>query len=465
MRLQRNAALLIIDVQKAFEGRLWGARNNPQAEHNIASLAKMWRDTGRPIIGVRHTSRNPASPFSKLSPARAFKDIVADAPFAVVVEKSVNSAFIGSPDLHEWLQANHVRQLVITGIQTNMCVETTARVAGNLGYRVIVALDATHTFDIKRPDGTVLDAGAISRMTEANLTAGGFAKVKATAEIMGAFVGDPSPLGGKPDIPQSETAAPTGDERGETGMTNQVLVATGLTKRYPNSDVDSLADIDLTVRRGEFVSIMGSSGAGKSTLLYCLSGMEVASAGSIRLEGQAIERLSDSELSLLHRRTGFVFQQINLLSHLSLLENVALPGLMEPGKNQRKTAFRLAATILGRVGLTSAMHRLPAQTSGGEQQRAAIARALMRDPAVLFADEPTGSLHSAAGSAILDLIGETNRNGQTVIMVTHDPRAAARADRVVYLHDGRIAGERLLADTPASERESRLSEWLTSLGW
>lgn len=187
--LADNAALIIIDVQHGFDGAYWGPTTNPDCEDNIAALITAWTADGRPIVVVRHDSANPDSPLHPVNPGNALKAVAADAQADLAVDKSVNSAFIGDPDLHSWLQERDIRQLVLCGIQTNMCVETTARMGGNLGYEVFVPLDATRTFDLvgpTLPDGTVLKATAADLMhaTAINLQGGGFAHVATTGELL-----------------------------------------------------------------------------------------------------------------------------------------------------------------------------------------------------------------------------------------------------------------------------------------
>jgi nicotinamidase-related amidase len=179
-----NAALIVIDVQQAFDDPVWGDRDNLDAEANIGVLVDAWSAAGRPIVLVRHDSVEPGSPLASGTPGNAFKDVVADVPHELLVAKQVNSAFYGEPDLHGWLAARDIRQLVICGIQTNMCVETTARMAGNLGYDVTVPLDATHTFDLEGPGGVRLTADELARATAVNLEGGGFARVRSTAEVI-----------------------------------------------------------------------------------------------------------------------------------------------------------------------------------------------------------------------------------------------------------------------------------------
>lgn len=186
MPFDDTAALIVIDVQQGFDDPSWGARNNPGAEANVARLVEAWADASRPIVLVRHDSRSPGSPLAAGEPGNALKDVVADAPHDLFVTKQVNSAFYGDPDLHEWLGARGIRQLVICGIQTNMCVETTARMAGNLGYEVTVPLDATHTFDLDAPGGLRLTADELARATAVNLAGGGFAAVVSTDEVLAA---------------------------------------------------------------------------------------------------------------------------------------------------------------------------------------------------------------------------------------------------------------------------------------
>jgi len=181
-----TAALIVIDVQQGFDDPAWGERDNPDAEANIARLIAAWTDASRPVVLVRHDSRSPGSPLAAGGEGNALKETVADAPHDLFVTKQVNSAFYGDPDLHAWLQARGIRQLVITGIQTNMCVETTARMAGNLGYEVTVPLDATHTFDLEGPAGIRLTAAELARATAVNLDGGGFARVVSTDDVLGA---------------------------------------------------------------------------------------------------------------------------------------------------------------------------------------------------------------------------------------------------------------------------------------
>ncbi|MFO0881357.1 MAG: ABC transporter ATP-binding protein [Gemmataceae bacterium] len=210
-------------------------------------------------------------------------------------------------------------------------------------------------------------------------------------------------------------------------------------------EVVALRDIDLTLTSGEFVAIMGPSGSGKSTLLHLVAGLDRPTSGAVHLEGQALDALDDDRLTLLRRRRiGMVFQAYNLVDVLTAAENVALPLLLD-GVPEAE-ARRRADEALHRVGMASGTGRLPARLSGGEQQRVAIARAIIFQPRLLLADEPTGQLDSAAGDAIVTLLRQlVQERRQTVLLVTHDARHAARADRVLRLRDGRLTEEQRLA--------------------
>lgn len=181
-----RTALVVIDVQQGFnDSEFWGRRNNPQCESNIASLIEVWRGRGEPIVFVRHDSENPGSPLHPDNPGNAFQSVITGEP-DLLVSKNVNSSFHGTPDLHAWLQQNKIRKLVICGITTNHCCETTARVGGNLGYEVLFALDATHTFDRVSPEGKTLSAETLAEVTATNLH-GEFAAVVSTEQLTTAF--------------------------------------------------------------------------------------------------------------------------------------------------------------------------------------------------------------------------------------------------------------------------------------
>jgi len=180
-----QTALIVIDVQKGFEDAQWGQRNNSTADENIELLTGRWAETGQPIVVVRHNSASPTSPLHPDNSGNAFKDYIEAVEPALLVTKSVNSAFFGEPSLDDWLAASDIARVAIVGIQTNMCCETTARMAGNLGYEVLFVADATHTFDLAGPDGAVLTADQLTTATVTNLHGGGFATVVTTAELLG----------------------------------------------------------------------------------------------------------------------------------------------------------------------------------------------------------------------------------------------------------------------------------------
>ena len=205
--------------------------------------------------------------------------------------------------------------------------------------------------------------------------------------------------------------------------------------------VTALADVSLEIARGEWVAIVGPSGSGKSTLLHLVAGIDVATAGEVWVDGRELSKLSDDDLTRHRRdRIGFVFQFFNLLPTLSVRENVALPALLA-GRDEKRTLAR-ADLLIEEVGLTARGEARPATLSGGEMQRAAIARALVQEPPLVLADEPTGNLDSRAGEAVLERLQSLTRaRGTTVVLVTHSREAAARADRIVEIRDGRITAD------------------------
>ncbi len=216
------------------------------------------------------------------------------------------------------------------------------------------------------------------------------------------------------------------------------IVNAGKTYRQGEREVVALRDVSFRIEKGEFISIMGPSGSGKSTLLNLIGGLDQPTGGQIFIDGAPLHGISDDELTLIRRRkVGFIFQFFNLLPILTAVENVGLPLLLDgvPFSRIREKAVRL----LESVGLGSRIEHRPEQLSGGEMQRVAIARALISDPAVLLADEPTGNLDSHRSEEILELLKNLNRAGQTIVMVTHDPKAASFASRIIRLKDGALS--------------------------
>ncbi|HKZ70941.1 MAG TPA: ABC transporter ATP-binding protein [Anaerolineales bacterium] len=225
-----------------------------------------------------------------------------------------------------------------------------------------------------------------------------------------------------------------------------IIQAFDLTKTYGSGEatVTALDKVSLTVNVGEFVAIMGPSGCGKSTLLHLLGGLDKASSGSVIIDGHNLNDLSDDRLTELRRRKiGFVFQFFNLIPVLTAVENAALPVTLDGVKLDE--ARQRAANWLTRFGLGDRLTHRPDQLSGGQQQRVAVARALVAKPALVLADEPTGNLDTRTGDEIAGLLRDVAKEyGRTVVMVTHDPRIAAYADRLVFLKDGKVVDETLL---------------------
>ena len=228
-----------------------------------------------------------------------------------------------------------------------------------------------------------------------------------------------------------------------------------------------IKNLDLEIYRGDFTVIMGSSGAGKSTLLYALSGMDKPTLGKITYAGEEITGLNDDRLAIFRRKhCGFVFQQIHLVDSMSIMDNAISAGMLTGQK--QKDLKKKALDLFERVGISEDMTRkFPAQLSGGEAQRGAMVRALINDPDVVFADEPTGALNSAGVKAVLDVLTDINNSGQTVLMVTHDVKSARRADRIIYLKDGGVTGELRLGKyvSEDKERHEKIRKFLEEMGW
>jgi len=228
-----------------------------------------------------------------------------------------------------------------------------------------------------------------------------------------------------------------------------------------------LKNLDLEIYKGDFTVIMGSSGAGKSTLLYALSGMDQPSLGSIQYAGKEITKMNDDQLAVFRRKhCGFIFQQIHLVDSMSIMDNAISTGMLTGQK--QKDLKKKAGKLFERVGITEAMTgKFPSQLSGGEAQRAAMVRAVINDPDVVFADEPTGALNSAGVKAVLDVLTEINRAGQSVVMVTHDIKSARRANRILYLRDGGVIGECHPGEYVSGDktRHEKIRKFLEDMGW
>ena len=251
------------------------------------------------------------------------------------------------------------------------------------------------------------------------------------------------------------------------------LESRDLTKTYYSTDPPTqvINGIDLTVRRGEFLVVMGASGSGKSTLLYNISGMDRPTNGSVLLEGRDLTSLNDREMSRVRlTRMGFIFQQGYFLSNLNIRDNILLPALKAAPREKggKDAAIARVDALLERFGITHVGQHGITQVSGGQLQRASICRALACEPSVLFADEPTGALNSSMTTEVMDALTDVHREGTTLVMVTHDPACAARADRVIYLRDGLLVDSRELGTwdrEQAERREDDLLAWLREKGF
>ncbi len=226
-------------------------------------------------------------------------------------------------------------------------------------------------------------------------------------------------------------------------------------------------DLELNIYKGDFTVIMGSSGAGKSTLLYMLSGMDKPTGGKITYCGKDITKMNDDKLAVFRRsHCGFVFQQIHLVDNMSIMDNVISTGMLTGQK--QKVLKTKADKLFERIGISEDLtEKFASQLSGGEAQRCAMVRALINDPDIVFADEPTGALNSAGVKAVLDVLTDINNSGQSVVMVTHDIKSARRGNRIIYLKDGGVMGECSLGKYVSgdTERHDKLREFLEEMGW
>ena len=253
-------------------------------------------------------------------------------------------------------------------------------------------------------------------------------------------------------------------------MKNTILSAKGLCKSYAHNGGQShiLQHVDLDLYEGDFTVIMGASGSGKSTLLYSLSGMDKATAGQVFYNDKDIVTMKEKELSKLRQKDfGFIFQQMHLVSNLTLFENVAVSGYLDKNTSANDVKNH-TEELLEKMGISHIKTHLPSQVSGGEQQRCAIARAVVTTPKLLFADEPTGALNRKNTNEVLNLLTDLNNSGQSILMVTHDMKAALRATRILYLEDGKIIGELTLPPYNEDEiksREPQVIAGLSSMQW
>ena len=234
------------------------------------------------------------------------------------------------------------------------------------------------------------------------------------------------------------------------------------TTRFGGQQVEALRDVNFEVEEGEYVAIMGESGSGKTTLLNILAALDCPTAGSVLLDGKDLAGVRESDMAAFRRdHLGFVFQEFNLLDTFSLKDNICLP-LVLAGKSWREMEQRLLP-LTQRLGIDQLLAKYPYEVSGGQKQRAAVARALITEPRILLADEPTGALDSRATDELLDLFGQINAAGQTILMVTHSVRAASRAGRVLFIKDGRVFHQIYREEATSEQLYQKISDTLTML--
>lgn len=250
------------------------------------------------------------------------------------------------------------------------------------------------------------------------------------------------------------------------------LKATDLCKTYVVNKRQNnvLRNVNLEIEEGEMVGIMGPSGSGKTTLLYTVSGMDTATAGNIRFFGEELTGLSADKMSDIRlKRMGFVFQQMYMLKNLSIYDNIVLPAYQSAsGRAERREINERAKVLMAKLGISEVADNDISEVSGGQLQRACIARSMINNPKIIFADEPTGALNKQNSEEVMKELNKLNREGTTIMMVTHDVKVASRCERVFYIEDGNIRDEMRLgkyAEDNAREREKELSNWLMKLGW
>jgi len=251
---------------------------------------------------------------------------------------------------------------------------------------------------------------------------------------------------------------------------NAILHTEKLCKSFSNSGMQQhvIKNLDLEIREGDFTVIMGNSGSGKSTLLYALSGMDKPTMGKVYFGDEDISAYTNDQLAVFRRKNcGFVFQSIYLLENMGVFDNV-MTGALVVQKNSPELVGK-AETLLRKVGIGKELwKKFPNQLSGGECQRVGIVRAIINEPRILFADEPTGSLNSASGNDVLNIFTELHEKGQSIVMVTHDLRTALRGNRVIFLRDGNIVGEHempLFGSDDTKKRREELQDFLDEMGW
>lgn len=251
-----------------------------------------------------------------------------------------------------------------------------------------------------------------------------------------------------------------------------ILKATDLSKSFPIENMEPqqvLKNIQLTINKGEFVSIMGASGSGKSTLLYTISGMTQPTSGTIEFSGEKLTNLSEEQLTKLRlTKMGFVFQQVNLLKNFNLRDNIVLSAYLGKKEPQQQIDER-ADKLMQQTGVHQLALKDITQASGGQLQRVSICRVLINNPKIIFGDEPTGALNSKSAAEIMNLFNEINQTGTTILLVTHDAKVASKTERILFMSDGEIISEKYLgkmaAESELKDREEQVAEWLNELGF
>jgi len=249
---------------------------------------------------------------------------------------------------------------------------------------------------------------------------------------------------------------------------SNILEARSLNKKVKlgkDNELHILKDVNLEIEAGEFISVMGPSGSGKSTLLYNVSGMDRLTAGSVKLKGSEIGGLKEEELAEIRlNNMGFVFQDINLLKNLSVIDNIMFPALIAKGADKMKINQK-AKELMEMTGIEKYANNNITQASGGQLQRAGICRALINDPDIIFADEPTGALDSKSAVEIMSILADINKKGTTIMLVTHDVKVAAKSERILYMDDGNIVAQKKMLKydsqhDDSKEREESIMKWL-----
>lgn len=257
------------------------------------------------------------------------------------------------------------------------------------------------------------------------------------------------------------------------GLYMSILEAKNINKKVKLSkenELHILRDVNLQIEKGEFVSVMGPSGSGKSTLLYNISGMDKVTSGSVKFRGCEMEKLSEKKLADIRlKNMGFIFQDINLLKNLSIIDNVMFPALMLDNKDKEKI-YQRAITLLKLTGIEKLANNNITQASGGQLQRVGICRALINNPDIIFGDEPTGALNSKSAAEIMEILAQINKKGTTIMLVTHDSKVAAKTERVVFMVDGNIIAEKKMGKFDVKKddikkREEIIMKWLVEHGF